>query len=72
MVPRARKKKNAGKGYRVFRSEKEQFSVLHRELAETPLSRSCQSKVMMEMREFVMLAHGSMSPTERGKVCAKT
>ena len=31
--------KNAGKRYQVFRSEKEQFSVLDRELAETPLSR---------------------------------
>ena len=39
MMPRARKKKNAGKGYGVFRSEKEQFSVLDRELEETPLGR---------------------------------
>ena len=41
MMPRVRKKKNAGKADRVFRSEKEQFS----ELAETTLSRYVRAKM---------------------------
>ena len=72
MMPRAGKKKNGGKGYQVFRSEKEQFLVLDRELAETPLSRGCQSKVMTEMMEYVLLVCGKTFRTERGKVSAKT